>query len=104
MAPRQNGHAPRLWVHGQVLLYHVVVGKKLTSKKVLKADGVRLTTAQGARIRVKVRHAHGRPVISIVDQDRNARNARVVLSKVDRNKGNKQIGHEIDRVLRPVDL
>ena len=88
----------------QVLLYHVVLGKKLTSKKVLKADGARFTTAQGARIRVKVRHAHGRPVISIVDQDRNARNARVVLSKVDRNKGNKQIGHGIDRVLRPIDL
>ncbi len=88
----------------QVLLYHVVLGKKLTSAKVLKADGVRFTTAQGARIRVKVRHAHGRPVITIVDQDRNDRNARVVLKKVDRNKGNKQIGHGIDRVLRPVDL
>ena len=88
----------------QVLLYHVVLGKKLTSTQVLKADGVRFTTAQGARIRVKVRHAHGRPVITIVDQDRNDRNARVVLKKVDRNKGNKQIGHGIDRVLRPVNL
>ena len=30
-----------------VLLYHVVPGKTLTSPKVLKADGARLTTAQG---------------------------------------------------------
>src|SRR5690606_4613663 len=30
----------------QVLLYHVIAGKKLTSKKVLKANGTRFKTAQ----------------------------------------------------------
>ena len=49
-----------------VLLYHVVPGKTLTSNKVLKANGAKLTTAQGGKITVKVktqaereRHAQG---------------------------------------------
>ncbi len=88
----------------QVLLYHVIAGKKLTSKKVLKANGARFKTAQGKNVRIKIRHKHGTPVISIVDQDRNDRNARVILKKVDINKGNKQIAHGVDRVLRPINL
>ena len=40
--------------------------------------------------------------INLIDADRNDRNPRVV--KFDINKGNKQIAHAIDRVLRPVDL
>lgn len=87
----------------QVLLYHVVPGAKINAKKALKADGAELTTAQGATITVKVRKGQ-KPRITLVDQDRNDRNPRVVLSKVDINKGNKQIAHGIDRVLRPVDL
>ena len=38
-----------------VLLYHVIPGKTLTSGKVLKADGARLTTAQGGKIKVDVK-------------------------------------------------
>ena len=38
-----------------VLLYHVVPGKTLTSPKVLKASGSKLTTAQGGKVKVKVR-------------------------------------------------
>ena len=42
--------------------------------------------------------------ITLVDQDRNDRDARVVLKAIDINKGNKQVAHGIDRVLRPIDL
>jgi len=40
--------------------------------------------------------------IYLQDKDPNARNPRVIVPDV--NKGNKQIAHAIDRVLRPFDL
>ena len=88
----------------QVLLYHVVPGKTLTSAKVLKSSGARLTTAQGGTVRVKVRKGHGSVSITLRDKDRNDRNAQVVLDALDLNKGNKQVAHGIDAVLRPLDL
>ena len=42
-----------------VLLYHVVPGKTLTSKKVLKANGAKLMTAAGETVKVKVRTKGG---------------------------------------------
>ncbi|HEU5039060.1 MAG TPA: fasciclin domain-containing protein [Nocardioides sp.] len=81
-----------------VLLYHVVPGKTLTAAKVVKADGTRLTTAQGGKIKVRVM---GKKV-SLVDADPDQRDPRVI--RVDINKGNPQIAHAIDRVLLPVDL
>lgn len=86
-----------------VLLYHVVPGKTLTSPKVLKADGARLTTAQGGKVKVKVRM---KPSLSITlkDRDKNDQDPKVVLKALDLNKGNKQVAHGIDRVLRPIDL
>ena len=86
-----------------VLLYHVVPGKTLTSHKVLRADGARLATAAGKTVKVDVRK---RPRLHIVlkDKDGNDRNPRVVLAALDLNKGNKQIAHGIDRVLRPINL
>ncbi|WP_210439858.1 fasciclin domain-containing protein [Nocardioides xinjiangensis] len=86
-----------------VLLYHVVPGRALTSPKVLKSDGARLTTAQGGRIKVDVRR---KPSLSITlkDRDKNDRDPSVVLKALDLNKGNKQVAHGIDRVLRPIDL
>ena len=87
----------------QVLLYHVVAGKTLTSGKVLKADGARLTTAQGGKIKVDIRK---KPSLSITlkDRDKNDRDPKVILKAIDLNKGNKQVAHGIDRVLRPMDL
>jgi uncharacterized surface protein with fasciclin (FAS1) repeats len=85
-----------------VLLYHVVPGKTLTSGKVLKADGARLATAAGAKVKVDIRKKPLR--ITLKDKDRNDRDARVVLAAIDVNKGNKQVAHGIDRVLRPIDL
>src|SRR6478735_2381247 len=86
----------------QVLLYHVIPGKTLTSAKVLKANGAKLTTAEGAKIKVKVTM---HPVsVTLKDRDKNAEDPQAILKALDLNKGNKQIAHGIDRVLRPFDL
>ena len=82
-----------------VLLYHVVPGATITRKAALRSDNARLTTAAGATITVDVRRWHR---VYLIDADTNDRNPRVV--KFDINKGNRQIAHAIDRVLRPVDL
>jgi uncharacterized surface protein with fasciclin (FAS1) repeats len=82
-----------------VLLYHVVPGATITRKAALRSDNARLTTAAGATIKVDVRRWHR---VYLIDADTNDRNPRVV--KFDINKGNRQIAHAIDRVLRPVDL
>ena len=81
-----------------VLLYHVVPGATVDKRAAYRSDGARLTTAGGGSVKVDV--AWWR--IYLVDADRNDRNARVV--KFDINKGNRQIAHAVDRVLRPVDL
>jgi uncharacterized surface protein with fasciclin (FAS1) repeats len=86
------------------LLYHVVAGAKIPAKAAVKADGAKLETAQGGTIRVKVATKGHSVSIVLRDKDPNSRNAKVVASLVDINKGNKQIAHGIDRVLRPVDL
>lgn len=84
-----------------VLLYHVVPGATITYRQALKADGARLQTAlSGAKIVVNVHHHR----VRLVDADRNDRNATVVRQLADINKGNKQIAHGINRVLRPIDL
>jgi uncharacterized surface protein with fasciclin (FAS1) repeats len=85
-----------------VLLYHVVPGATVTAKQALKLNGARLATAQGGTIKVKVTYRCWRPTITLIDKDPNARNARVV--RYDINKGNKQIAHGINQVLRPLDL
>ncbi len=82
-----------------VLLYHVVPGATITRKAALRSDNARLTTAAGATNTVDVRWWGA---VYLVDADTNDRNPRIV--KFDINKGNKQIAHAIDRVLRPVDL
>lgn len=83
-----------------VLLYHVVPGATLTARKVLKADGAELTTAQGGTIDVAVRGKH----VRLRDQDPDARDPRANPDQLDLNRGNRQVAHGIDRVLRPVDL
>lgn len=81
-----------------ILLYHVVAGSTITKKQAAKADGAKLTTAQGSTITVKVK---GKKV-KLKDADPDAANPRIVAFDI--NKGNKQIGHGINRVLRPLDL
>jgi uncharacterized surface protein with fasciclin (FAS1) repeats len=84
-----------------VLLYHVVPGATIRSGQALKANGASLATAAGATVKVGVTKA---PQIILRDKDTDSRNARVILSLVDINKGNKQIAHGINLVLRPIDL
>jgi uncharacterized surface protein with fasciclin (FAS1) repeats len=82
----------------KVLLYHVVPGKTITAKTALKANGARLHTAAGVSIKVRV---IGKTIF-LQDKDPDARNPRVIVADI--NKGNRQIAHAIDRVLRPVNL
>jgi uncharacterized surface protein with fasciclin (FAS1) repeats len=84
-----------------ILLYHVVPGMTITSAKAAKSDDAALPTAQGGTVRVNVRPG-GR--IFLRDNDPNARNPEVRPDLLDINKGNKQIAHGINRVLRPIDL
>ena len=84
-----------------VLLYHVVPGTTVTYKKALAGDGATLPTAlKGVTLKVRVRD--GRVVL--VDKDKNDANARVIYRLRDINKGNRQIAHGINQVLRPINL
>lgn len=85
-----------------VLLYHVVPGARITYRQAERADGARLTTAlPDATIRVDVTKRHN---VFLVDADRNDLNPRVLRAAKNLNKGNKQLAHGINRVLRPVNL
>ncbi len=83
-----------------VLKYHVVPGKTITYKQAKAADGAKLTTALGKTVTVRV---HDGRVI-LVDLDKNDKNARVIPDLANINKGNRQIAHGINQVLRPVNL
>ncbi len=85
-----------------VLLYHVVPGATIGSKTALKSDDAVLKTAQGGTVKLNVALHYPRVGFHLIDKDKNDKNAKVV--KVDINKGNQQIGHAVNRVLRPVDL
>jgi hypothetical protein len=80
-----------------VLLYHVLVGDTINSKEAAQADGAELTMASGGIVTV-----HVGDKIRLEDADTDDANPRVVV--VDINKGNKQIAHGINRVLRPINL
>jgi len=86
-----------------VLLYHVIPSKTLTSPKVLKADGAKVMTAAGKTVKVDVRMKPSLK-ITLKDKDKGAQDPKVILSALDLNKGNKQVAHGIDRVLRPITL
>ncbi|HEY5980391.1 MAG TPA: fasciclin domain-containing protein [Microlunatus sp.] len=82
-----------------VLLYHVVPGATITYKQALRSNGAALTMASGGSVTVKVR---SRVFLKLVDADPDDANPYVVKANI--NKGNKQIAHGIDRVLRPINL
>jgi len=85
-----------------VLLYHVVPGAPITYRQAKMADGAKLTTANGATLRVDYRPRTGK--IMLVDKDPNARNAFVYSALKNINQGNRQIAHGVSQVLRPLDL
>jgi uncharacterized surface protein with fasciclin (FAS1) repeats len=80
------------------LLYHVVPGATITAAKALQADGVKLATAAGPKLRVKV--VGGK--VKLIDKDPDTRAAVVIVPDI--NKGNRQIAHGINAVLLPADL
>jgi fasciclin domain-containing protein len=87
-----------------VLLYHVIPGATIDSRTALKSDGARLTTAlPGGKITVDVLSKHYR-LIRLIDADRNDANPLLNPWALDLNKGNRQIGHGILLVLRPLDI
>jgi uncharacterized surface protein with fasciclin (FAS1) repeats len=86
----------------QLLLYHAVAGETITYKRLRASDGEKLQTAAGDGMTVTVRVR--RDGVVLVDLDPNDANARVVPGLKNLNKGNRQIAHGINRVLRPFDL
>ena len=85
-----------------VLLYHVVPGATITAAKAVEADGAELTTAQGGTIEVKVTGSGKNTKVLLVDQDHDDWDPAVKVPDI--NKGNRQIVHGINRVLRPIDI
>lgn len=83
-----------------ILLYHVVPGATITYWQARQADEARLTTALGAKIRVNVIGT----TVRLRDRDRDDLNPQVIKRLKNINKGNEQIAHGINRVLRPIDL
>jgi len=57
----------------------------------------------GKTVKVSIRK-HPKLTITLKDKDKGAQDAKVILSALDLNKGNKQVAHGIDRVLRPIKL
>ena len=86
-----------------VLLYHVVAGATVNSKKALQADGNDLTTAQGGAVTVDVINPNNGK-IRLQDLDPDDVDPFTKPRLLDINKGNKQIAHGITFVLRPADL
>lgn len=85
------------------LLYHVVPGATITYAQARRANGAVLKTAlAGATIKVRVEHKRCSSRVTLVDADPNDANPMIVSR--DLNRGNVQIGHGINRVLRPVNL
>ena len=85
-----------------VLLYHVVPGAPISYRMAKKADGAKLETALGSKLKVNY-HPHT-GVVRLVDKDPNSINAKVYPGLKNLNQGNRQIAHGISQVLRPVDL
>lgn len=83
-----------------VLLYHVVPGARINRKAALGSDDAELTTAAELPVTVNVLKRPTR--VRLVDLDPDDLNAKVV--KFDLNRGNRQLAHGVDRVLRPADL
>lgn len=85
-----------------VILYHVVLGKTLTYNKLKTMNGKRLTSALGKQGKITVKVGKGR--VTLVDRDKDDVNPKINLATRNLNKGNRQIAHGIDHVLRPINL
>jgi len=84
----------------QILLYHVVLGDPIDSEAALAANGVRLNTLSGDSFSLRVTKA---PNIFLRDNNKDLKNPKVLLKRVDINSGNRQVAHVINRVLIPIE-
>ncbi len=75
-----------------------MVPGNVPSSAALGLDGAKVATASGVKFTVRVDTS-----VRLADKDRNARNARLVLDRLDIGAGLSVI-HTINRVLRPIDL
>lgn len=83
----------------EVLLYHVIPGKTITSADALKSNGAVLPTAlEGKNTKVIVLDG---PKIRLRDYAPAFKNAQVILDLVDINKDGKQIAHGVNHVMLP---
>lgn len=81
-----------------ILKFHVIQGDPILSPAALKANGAKLmTTLTGKTIRVSVSGT----AITLGDYNKKLKDPRVILSRVDINKGNLQVAHGINAVLLP---
>ena len=85
-----------------VLQYHIVPGPPISFEAATQSDGAELTTLQGATIEVDVAGRWWK-VVRLIDNDPDARDARVVHPEVGGQASN-GFAHGIDSVLRPIDL
>lgn len=84
-----------------VLLYHVFGGGKMLSSAVPGLDGDAIDMLAGGQITFKIRPS----AVKLIDQDPDARNARLVPGGLDIQTSNRRsVVHTISRVLRPLDL
>jgi uncharacterized surface protein with fasciclin (FAS1) repeats len=81
----------------KVILYHVILGDPILSPAALQANGAQLATAGGETLGVQVNGT----TINLIDKSDATKNALVILSKVDINKGTTQVAHGINQVLLP---
>jgi uncharacterized surface protein with fasciclin (FAS1) repeats len=86
----------------QLLLYHAVPGETITYRRLRASGGEKLQTAAGEGKILVVRVRNNR--VRLVDLDPDDANARVIPDLKNLNKGNRQIAHGINRVLRPIEL
>lgn len=87
-----------------ILLYHVVPGATITKDMARKVPAnTPLVTGTGGDILVNPL-IRSLPLIQLKDDDPSDRDPLIILKRFDLNKGNKQIAHGIDAVLRPIDL
>ncbi|WP_299053233.1 fasciclin domain-containing protein [uncultured Nocardioides sp.] len=77
------------------IIYHVVLDRTITRNGLLAARGTRVGVLNGGNVAVYVRDGQ----VVLGDRNLKARNAVVTASNL--NRGNKQVGHAIDRVMRP---
>ncbi|MFC4784571.1 fasciclin domain-containing protein [Nocardioides sp. MAHUQ-72] len=84
-----------------ILLYHVVPGATITYRQAKKADGAKLQTAFPGGLTIKV-DVQGRKVF-LKDKDPDDTNPHVIRPR-NINKGNRQIAHAINLILRPANL